>query len=130
VTSEQKAFLVRATKFVAVVLLAYAVASLVAGVALGVLTGTHSRFHPFNLSLLVAMFAFPFVLVSKLVMYANGLDGVFAHTIAGVVVGLVAGVLVAEAREPLWIASFAVAGMGGALAYLGARNLGRRVVRW
>jgi hypothetical protein len=130
VTSEQKAFVVRTTKFAIVVLLAYGVASLVAGTALGLLSGTYNRYHPFALPMLTGIFAFPFVLVSKWVMYVNGLDGVFPHAIAGLVVGGVAGGLIAEARQPHWIASFALAGMCGALAYLGARNLGRKVVRW
>jgi hypothetical protein len=130
VTSEQTAFLVRAAKFVIVVLFAYAVASLAAAFGLGVFAGTYDKTHPFGFALLVGMFAFPFVLVSKWVMYVNGLDGVFPHAIAGLVVGGVAGVLIAEARQPHWIASFALAGMCGALAYLGARNLGRKVVRW
>ncbi|OYW58155.1 MAG: hypothetical protein B7Z31_08400 [Rhodobacterales bacterium 12-65-15] len=98
--------------------------------ALGVLTGMIDHVHPIGLALAVGIFAFPFVMVAKWVMYVNGLDGVFPHTFAGLVVGFVAGVLFAEARQPAWIAGFSLAGMCGALAYLAARTLGRRVVQW
>ena len=128
--ASQGAFLIKATKFVATVLFAYAVSSLAAATVLLLLTVGFSDDNLLRFSLLIGIFALPFVLVSKYVLYSNGLDGFLPHTIAGLLVGLAAGVLFAEARSPSWVGAFALSGTCGSLAYLGSRNVGRRVVGW
>lgn len=126
----QGAFLTKATKLVATMLFAYAVSSLAAAAVLLVLTVGFSDYNFLGFSLLVGIFALPFVLVAKYVMYTNGLDGVLPHIVAGLLVGLAVGVLFAETSSPSWVGAFALSGTCGSLAYLGSRNVGRRVVGW
>ncbi len=129
VKAGQKASLVRAGKFTLVVTFAYLFGSLSASVPLFAL-GIGRWADPFGVVGMVGTLALPFVLVVKLLMYAEGWDGVWHHAAAGLFVGAFAVMLVFEADDFLTIGAFAIAGMCGAMAYLGTRNLGRRVVRW
>lgn len=126
----RKVFFIRATKFALVSLFAYVIASFAAAGALISIVGTPLGPDLVGWAQLVGVFALPFVLVAKWVLFANGLDGGFVHAIAGLIVGTVAGTLIAEARSPQWIGGFAIAGLFGALAFYGARQFGRGVVQW
>lgn len=128
--TERKALLIWAARFACVALFAYLVASLAASTPLLTLTGLGRHVDPVGFVAVVGLFALPFVLLVKVQMYASGWDGFWHHAVAGLLVGTAAALLIAGVRDPIEIGVFALAGMCGSAAYLGARNLGRRVVRW
>jgi hypothetical protein len=137
VTVEQRAFLIRATKLTLVTIFAYACASMVAGMGVSTTISVlrdlplHlSRVLDIQLAAVAGAFALPFVMIAKSIMFLGGSEGAVKHAIAGLVVGLSASVLFIGQIEPAMNLGFALAGLLASLTYLGARNLGRRVVRW
>jgi hypothetical protein len=116
-------------KFVVSAVVAYAAAATVAAAAIMFLLGSPSLAVPPQVVIAVGAFAWPFVLVAKLCMYAWQLDGPIAHAMAGVAVGLLAGLLILRSEALIDLSLLAAVGMVASLCYFVVRTLCRRVQR-
>ncbi len=128
--AQRNALLVSTAKVTTTALVAYATSAMVAATALGFVFGFPDLSFAFTLAPVVGLVAFPFVFVAKCTMIANHWDGIVAHAFAGALVGLLASILIAQARHITDVIVFAAIGMLASLSYLWARNLWRRILQW